>query len=212
MTELHPQVPISPYGRTKWMAEQMMFDFDAAYGIKSLALRYFNAAGADLETQIGENHDPETHLIPSIIQTGLGQKPHITVYGTDFPTKDGSAIRDYIHVQDLADAHVRGLQHLLETKKSDAINLGTGHGYSVLELINAVSEYCKTSISVKMEARRPGEPAALTADATKAQILLGWTPQFSALPTLIESAWNWHQLLFDHGPLLQETIQRLEKR
>lgn len=211
ITEEHPQVPINPYGRSKLMAEQIMADFDKAYGLKTISLRYFNAAGADLDTQIGENHHPETHLIPSIIQTALGQKSHISVYGTDFPTPDGSAIRDYIHIQDLADAHVRALQYLLETKKSDAINLGSGRGFSVLELINAVSEFCGASINVKLENRRIGEPSNLTADARKARELLGWVPNYSNLSTIIESAWKWHQLLFDKSPVLFEAMQRIDQ-
>ena len=211
MTEEHAQAPISPYGRSKWMAEQMMADFDAAYGLKTVTLRYFNAAGADMDTQLGENHNPETHLIPSIIQTALGLKSHITVYGTDFPTHDGSAIRDYIHVQDLAEAHVRALQYLLETKKSDAMNLGTGRGFSVLELVNTVSDFCGASIPVKLEQKRTGEPSHLVADAKKAADLLGWKPAYSNMTTIIESAWNWHQLLFDKTPLLLSAMQRIER-
>jgi len=210
ITEDHPQLPINPYGRTKWIAEQMMADFDAAYGLKTISLRYFNAAGADLDTQIGENHHPETHLIPSVIHAALGLKPQITVYGTDFPTRDGSAIRDYIHVQDLADAHVRALQYLLETKKSNAINLGTGFGASVLDIVNAVGEFCGKSIPVHLESRRAGEPSHLTADFKKARELLGWVPQYSGLPTIIESAWKWHQFLCKNTPLMLSAMQRLE--
>lgn len=209
INETHPQAPINPYGKTKWMAEQMMADFDAAYGLKTISLRYFNAAGADLDTQIGENHHPETHIIPLIIQTALGQRPHISVYGTDFPTHDGSAIRDYIHVQDLAEAHVRALQYLLETKRSDAFNIGSGRGASVLDLINTVSEFCGTSVPHKLENRRGGEPSHLTADIRKAQDLLGWTPKYSNLSTIIESAWKWHQHLHDNAAILQGAMQRL---
>lgn len=204
ITEAHPQLPINPYGRTKWMAEQMMTDFDAAYGLKTIALRYFNAAGADLETEVGENHTPETHLIPSVIQTALGLKSEITVYGTDFSTRDGSAIRDYVHVKDLADAHVRALQVLLESKKSDAINLGTGTGASVLEIVAAVSQFCNLPIQVQMEKRRAGEPDHLTADFKKAEALLGWTPHHSSLSSIIESAWKWHQFLFENSPKLPQ--------
>ncbi len=210
ITEDHPQAPVSPYGRTKWMAEQMMNDFSTAYGLKTIFLRYFNAAGADLETQIGENHTPETHLIPSIIQAALGLKEEIVVYGTDFPTRDGSAIRDYIHVQDLADAHVRALQYLLEKETSAAINLGTGKGTSVLEIIDAVQKFCGKKIPVRLESRRPGEPSTLTANSHKAEELLGWHPTFSELPILIESAWKWHQLLLDNSAILRSAIQRFE--
>ena len=203
ITEDHPQIPISPYGKTKWMAEHMMIDFEAAYGLKTIFLRYFNAAGADLDTEIGENHTLETHLIPCIIQAALGLKEEIVVYGTDFPTRDGSAIRDYVHVHDLAEAHVLSLQHLLANRKSLAINLGTGVGTSVLELIDAVQTFCGKTVRVRLEQRRFGEPSMLAADHRRATELLGWTPKNSSLPVLIESAWKWHQLLFDNAPFLQ---------
>jgi len=210
ITEDHPQLPVSPYGRTKLMAEQMISDFSTAYGLKWIFLRYFNAAGADLDTQVGENHTPETHLIPCIIRAALGLDQEITVYGTDFPTPDGSAIRDYIHVQDLADAHVLALQYLLEKQLSTAINLGTGKGFSVLELIQSIQKFCNKTLSVRLEGRRPGEPSILTADNQKAKKLLGWKPTHSELPILIESAWKWHQLLLQNAPLLRDAIQRLE--
>lgn len=212
ITEMHPQTPINPYGRTKWMAEQMMADFEAAYRLRTIVLRYFNAAGADLETQIGEDHAPETHLIPSIIQAALGLREEIVVYGTDFPTRDGSAIRDYIHVQDLADAHVLALQQLLATQQSDVFNLGTGHGASVLEIIDAVQTYCAKSLPVRLEKSRPGEPGILTADSRKAEEILGWSPRYSNLSMLIESAWKWHQLLMENTPILRSTMQRLESQ
>jgi UDP-arabinose 4-epimerase len=212
LTEEHPQAPINPYGRTKWMAEQMMADFDSAHGLKTIALRYFNAAGADLDTEIGENHTPETHLIPSIIQAALGLKPEIVVYGTDFPTPDGSAIRDYVHVLDLADAHVLALRHLLANPQSKAFNLGTGTGSSVLELIDAVQKHCGKTLSVRLENRRSGEPGVLTADSRKAKEILGWEPKRSDLPTLIGSAWKWHQLLLENASILRSTMQRLEEQ
>jgi UDP-glucose 4-epimerase len=210
ITEEHPQLPVSPYGRTKLMAEQMIADFSAAHDLKWIFLRYFNAAGADLETQIGENHTPETHLIPSIIRAALGLNQEITVYGTDFPTLDGSAIRDYIHVQDLADAHVLALQYLLEKETNAAINLGTGKGSSVLEIIHAIQKWSKTTLSVRLEGRRTGEPSTLTADNHKAKQLLGWQPVYSELPILIESAWKWHQLLLQNSAILRDAIHRLE--
>lgn len=203
ITEAHPQNPINPYGRSKQMIEQIIADFERAHGIRAVILRYFNAAGADLETQIGENHTPETHLIPTIIQTALGIKSEIVVYGTDFETKDGSAVRDYIHVQDLAGAHVAALK----CQKSASINLGTGTGYSVFEIIDAMQKFCGKTLPVRLENRRPGEPGILTADKSRAQEYLGWSPQVSDLPTIIESAWKWHQLLFENGSLVRAVLK-----
>lgn len=208
LTESHPALPINPYGKSKFMVEQILSDFESAYSIRSIALRYFNVAGADLDTEVGENHDPETHLIPSVIQAALGLKKEVVVYGTDFPSPDGSAIRDYIHVQDLANAHVKALQKLLDHGNSAKINLGTGSGHSVLEIINAVQKFCGKPIPLKLEKRRLGEPSHLTADGRLAQNLLGWQPQFSDLRTLIESAWKWHQLLAEKGPLVKTILQR----
>jgi len=204
MTEDHPQEPINPYGRSKLMIEQIIADFEMAHGLKSVNLRYFNAAGADPSAEIGENHFPETHLIPVIIQAALGMKKEIVVYGKDFHSRDGSAIRDYIHVQDLADAHVAALKWLFANQMSAAINLGTGTGYSVLEIIEAVQKYCSKTLPVRIENRRLGEPGILTASNTRAFELLGWSPRVSDLDTLIDSAWKWHQLLFDNAPLLKK--------
>jgi UDP-arabinose 4-epimerase len=187
INETHPQAPISPYGRTKWMVEQMMLDFDAAYGMKSIFLRYFNAAGADLDAEIGERHDPETHLVPIVIQTALNQRDQITVYG------DGSAIRDYIHVDDLAEAHLLALRYLLAEQKSDCFNLGTGAGTSISEIIAAVQQHTPLPLPIHYAPSRPGEPTKLTADFSKAEKTLGWRPKQS-IPTIIASAWNWHQL------------------
>jgi len=212
ITEEHPQIPINPYGKTKLMIEQMLDDFEMAYGMRSIKLRYFNAAGADLETQIGEDHAPETHLIPSCIQSALKVRDEIVVYGTDFSTTDGSAVRDYIHVQDLAEAHVKALQFLLNERKSMAVNLGTGKGFSALEIINAIQKYCGKNLSVRLEQRRPGEPAFLVASAQKAKEILGWSPKVSDLGVLIDSAWKWHQLLIENSPLLRNTLQRLETK
>lgn len=194
ITEMEAQNPINPYGNSKWMVEKILKDFETAHGTKYVSLRYFNAAGADLSTEIGENHFPETHLIPTIIQTALGLKKQTTVYGADFPTRDGSAVRDYIHVQDLADAHVLALKWLLANKRSESINLGTGAGYSVFEIIHAIQEFAGKIVSVKVEPRRAGEPPQLTAENTKALKLLNWEPKIE-LPTIIESAWKWHQHL-----------------
>lgn len=212
ITEEHPQAPINPYGRTKLMIEQMLCDYDMAYEIRSINLRYFNVAGADLETHIGEDHSPETHLIPSIIHSALKVRDEIVIYGTDFPTQDGSAVRDYIHVDDLACAHVKALQHILANKKSVNINLGTGKGYSALEIIDAIQKYCGKTIPVRLEQRRAGEPAFLVASNEKAKDVLGWSPKVSDLGTLIDSAWKWHQLLIENAPLLQSALNRLETR
>lgn len=212
ITEEHPQSPINPYGRTKLMIEQMLSDFETAYQIRSVKLRYFNVAGADLEMQIGEDHSPETHLIPSIIQGALGLREELVVYGTDFSTTDGSAVRDYIHVQDIADAHVLALKYLLENKRSVSFNLGTGKGFSALEIINAVQKYSGKSIPVRLEQRRAGEPAVLVASSDKAKEILGWSPQYSDLEILIDSAWKWHQLLYENAPLLRDTLRRLDKK
>lgn len=200
--ESHPQKPISPYGKSKWMAEQIIADFASIHGFMPTLLRYFNAAGADLETQIGENHTPETHLIPNAIQTALGLKKEVVVYGTDFGTKDGSAVRDYVHVQDLADAHVAAL-----TAPPCAVNLGTGIGCSVLEIIQAIEQFCGKAIPVRLERRREGEPGILTADNKLAQEWLKWQPRFSDLPTIIESAWKWHQLLFENEHLVRTALK-----
>ncbi len=174
------------------MVEQVIEDFEKAHHLRSVCLRYFNAAGADSDLEIGEDHTPETHLIPSIIQTAMGLKKEIVVYGTDFETKDGSAVRDYIHVEDLARAHVKALEWLFKNEKSEQINLGTGTGFSVLEIIAAIQAFSQKQIPVRLEKRRPGEPSHAVADNKKAKELLGWTPSVSALPTIIESAWKWH--------------------
>ncbi len=174
------------------MIEQIIRDFEMAHGIKAITLRYFNAAGADLDGEIGEDHTPETHIIPSIIEAALGIRKEIVVYGTDFPSPDGSAVRDYIHVQDLANAHVKALQYLLQNKQGESINLGTANGYSVLEIINKIQTLSPEKISVRFEKRREGEPAILVADHTKATRFLEWIPQVSDLPTIIQSAWDWH--------------------
>lgn len=200
ITEEHPQNPINPYGRTKWMVEKMIQDF----GVRSCILRYFNAAGADEKAEIGEHHEPETHLLPILIQSALGECGEVAVFGTDFPTKDGSAVRDYIHVSDLADAHVLALVALLNDAPSNVYNLGTGVGTSVLELVDAVQRICHKPFPVRLETRRPGDPAILIADASKARKELGWDPQRSTVDQLIDSAWKWHSLLQKNMPLLRK--------
>ena len=202
ITEDTPTSPINPYGRSKLMCEEIIHDFEKAHGIRAVILRYFNAAGADFETEVGENHSPETHLIPTIIQTALDQREEIVVYGTNFKTKDGSAVRDFIHVNDLAEAHIKAL--LCE---SQIINLGSGEGYSVFEIIEAVQKFCGKTLKVRLEKKRPGEPAILTADNAKAKKLLDWTPVHSDLPSLIETAWKWHLLLHENTDLVRQVLK-----
>jgi UDP-glucose 4-epimerase len=171
----------------------MLADFEKSHGLFSAALRYFNAAGADLEVQIGEAHRPETHLIPLAIQTAFGKKPHFTLYGNDFPTPDGTAVRDYIHVADLADAHVKALNALMTKKTSIAVNLGTGHGYSVQEILNAVQKFTKTRIQIQIHPRSASDSAALVANCRRAGEILNWKPKYSDLETIISTACEWHR-------------------
>lgn len=191
--ENHPQLPINPYGRSKLMMEQIIQDYGNAYDIRYAILRYFNAAGADPEGQIGEDHDPETHLIPILLQTILKQRSHTDVYGTDYDTPDGTAVRDYIHVTDLARAHVLALKYLAQPSQSLCVNLGTGKGHSVMEVIQAVQQVTGKSVAHRHVGRRPGDPPSLVAKADLAYSLLGWKPNFSDIQTTIETAWNWQQ-------------------
>lgn len=190
--EDHPKLPVNPYGETKLAMERTLQWYGNAYGLHWAALRYFNAAGADPEGDVGECHDPESHLIPLIIKAALGQRSHIEIYGTDYPTPDGTAIRDYIHVADLASAHVRALDYLAAGGESRALNLGTGMGYSVREVINAANKLSPRPIPVREGPRRAGDPPVLVADASQAGKVLGWTPQRSDLETVTQDAWNWH--------------------
>jgi UDP-glucose-4-epimerase GalE len=190
--EEHPTQPLSPYGRTKLMVERMLADCETAYGLRWMALRYFNAAGADAAAQIGEWHEPESHLIPRILDAaGDGERP-IQVYGTDYPTPDGSCIRDYIHVADLARAHVLALERLLAGGSGGAFNLGQGRGYSVLEVIRHASQIAGRPLSIHTGPRRPGDPPVLIASNRKARDVLGWVPEQSSLENIIASAWKWH--------------------
>lgn len=192
ITEDEKQSPVNPYGRTKLMFEQMMDDYSHAYGLNYVSLRYFNAAGADAEGMMGEMHDPETHVIPILLQTALGMRPEFSVFGTDYDTSDGTCIRDYIHVTDLADAHVKAIEYLFEKRESTCFNLGTGEGVSVLELIDLVEEITEVKLAVSLEDRRPGDPDILIADNTKAKDVLGWNPVHSSMENIIRTAWNWH--------------------
>jgi UDP-glucose 4-epimerase len=193
ITENEIQHPINPYGWTKLMFEQIMKDYDNAYGLKFVSLRYFNAAGADAGGTIGEDHNPETHVIPILLENALGIRERFSVFGTDYKTRDGSCIRDYIHVTDLADAHIRAIEYLFKNGESDCFNLGTGEGTTVLELIKSVEKITGKKIKVVMEARRPGDPDALVADNTKAKSILGWVPSHSSIDNIINTAWHWHR-------------------
>lgn len=191
--ETQPQSPINPYGMSKLMIEKVLSDFDKAYGLRSVIFRYFNAAGADPEGLLGEDHNPETHLIPLVLLTALGQRDSIKVFGTDYPTPDGTCIRDYIHVADLADAHVLGIKYLLDSGESQIFNLGNGNGFSVKEVIETARQVTGKSIPVEECDRRPGDPPSLVGSSEKAQNILGWKPQYSALEDMITTAWKWHQ-------------------
>lgn len=193
ISEDHPQDPVSPYGASKQMVERLLRDFDSAYGIRSVSLRYFNAAGADPDGEIGESHDPETHLIPLILEAALGQRTHVSIYGNNYQTPDGTCIRDYIHVTDLADAHIRALDYLQVHNDSKLINLGLGQGYSVKEVIRTAESVTGRRIPVVITDRRPGDPPALIAAAGRATQLLGWEPGYSSLETIIRTAWDWHK-------------------
>lgn len=190
ISEDFPQSAISPYGESKLMGEKMLKWFGECYGLGWVALRYFNASGADPEGEIGEVHDPETHLIPLVIDAALGKRPPVRIFGTDYPTPDGTAIRDYIHVMDLADAHVRALQYLLEGGESTAFNLGTGHGHSVREVITAVEQVGGCKVPAEEAPRRAGDPPALVADPSKARRILGWEAQYRELNQIVETAWR----------------------
>ncbi len=192
ITEDSPQRPTSVYGQTKLMMEQFMADFDRAYGMRYVALRYFNAAGAHKSGEIGEAHDPESHLIPVILQAALGVRDHIGIYGDDYPTRDGTCIRDYIHITDLADAHIRALEYLKNGGKSTHYNLGNGNGFSVKEVIETARRVTGRAIPARVEGRRPGDPATLVASSEKIKRELGWDPQYDSLEEIVASAWKWH--------------------
>lgn len=191
--ESAPTNPINPYGFSKLMIEQSFSWLEKAYGLEWIALRYFNAAGAALDGSLGEDHTPETHLIPLILKTALGQREKINLFGTDYSTPDGTCIRDYIHVLDLAKAHILALEALKRGTGSGAYNVGTGAGYSVREVIETARQVTGQTISVLESPRRPGDPDKLVAKVEKIEALLGWTPQYSSLEQIIESAWAWHQ-------------------
>jgi|SRR5450830_72344 len=189
--EAHPNRPVNPYGRSKWMVEQTLSDYDHAFGLKSVCLRYFNAAGADPEVQLGERHDPETHLVPLILQAASGRRPEIQVFGRDYDTPDGTCVRDYIHIFDLCSAHLLALQHLADGGASERFNLGNGEGFSVQQVIDTVEKVTGRKVSMVDGPRRDGDPAKLVADSTRARAQLGWKPVFADLETIVQHAWAW---------------------
>lgn len=189
--EAHPRRPINPYGFSKFAIEQVLADYDRAYGLRSTCLRYFNAAGADPQGRLGERHDPETHLIPLVLQAASGRRSHIDVFGQDYDTPDGTCVRDYIHIVDLCDAHLLALDRLRSGGASSAYNLGNGNGFSVKEVIDASERVAGTPIARKYGARRAGDPARLVADSRRARSDLGWQPQYGDLETIVRHAWGW---------------------
>ncbi len=190
ITEDDVQAPINAYGRSKWMVEHLLRDCDSAYGLHSVALRYFNAAGADEAGELIEDHDPETHIIPLALQTAAGQRDAFDIYGTDYSTPDGTAVRDYIHVADLAAAHVLALRYLQAAGVTTALNLGTGQGYSVQQVIDAARKVTGRTIATRAVARRPGDPPFLVADARRARAALGWQPVHTSIETMVATAWT----------------------
>jgi UDP-glucose-4-epimerase GalE len=192
ITEEEKQAPINPYGNTKLAVERALFDYSQAYSFGFCALRYFNASGAAADGSIGEDHDPETHLIPIVLQVALGQRSHVEIFGTDYPTPDGTCIRDYIHVDDLAVAHILALEKIAPGSRL-AHNVGIGRGYSVREVIETGQRVTGKPIAVREAARRPGDPPVLVADAGKATRELGWTARYTELTPIVETAWNWHK-------------------
>jgi UDP-arabinose 4-epimerase len=197
--EEHTQNPMSPYGDSKLIGEKLLHWYSGAHDLRYVALRYFNACGADTDGEIGEIHDPETHLIPIILQAIQGKRSHIGVFGTDYDTPDGTAVRDYIHVSDLADAHVKALKYLESGGLSAKVNLGTGRGYSVQEVIDAAAKVTGKEVPVKYEPRRAGDPPALFANPVLANNLLGWVPQFSDIETILKTAWDWENKRHELG-------------
>lgn len=193
MTEDHPQDPINPYAATKWMGERMLADFDSAYGLQSVVFRFFNACGANPEGLIGEDHTPETHLIPLVLLTALGKRASISIYGTDYDTPDGTCLRDYIHVSDLANAYVLGVEYLLEGGKSEVFNLGNGNGFSVREVIETAKQVTGRDFKVVECDRRSGDPSILVGSSEKAHKILGWSPKYPDISQIISHAWQWHQ-------------------
>jgi len=197
LDEGHPQDPVNPYGDTKLAFERALRWYDPAYGLRSVSLRYFNAAGADPDTEIGEAHDIETHLIPNVLKVAAGGASHVDIFGDDYPTPDGTAVRDYVHVMDLASAHVLALEHLGRGGESLRLNLGTGRGHSVREVVTAAEAITGSRIPVRLSPRRPGDPPILLANGGAARERLGWSPAWSSMDAILRTAWAWHR----RGPI-----------
>ena len=191
--EKHPQSPINPYGETKLMVEHIMRDYSNAYGFKYVALRYFNACGADLDGEVGEWQGTSSNLIPMVLDAAIGAREEIGIFGTDYPTPDGTCVRDYVHVTDLADAHVLALKYLMDGGESDCFNLGNGKGFSVKEVVDMAKKVTAIDFKVTEKDRRPGDPPELIADSKKAKEILKWEPKYFDLETIVKSAWNWHK-------------------
>jgi UDP-glucose 4-epimerase len=198
--EAHPKQPINPYGRSKWMVEQVLQDYEKAYRLRSVCLRYFNAAGADPKARIGENHNPETHLIPLLLQVASGRRESAQIFGQDYDTPDGTCIRDYIHIVDLCAAHSLALVYLIAGGASAAYNLGNGNGFSVREVVDAVRQVSGRPICVVDAPRRAGDPARLVADSTLARSTLGWSPKFPDLASIVTHAWAWEKKIAEFRP------------
>ena len=209
--ESHPQRPINPYGETNLAIERMLHWWERVHDLRWLALRYFNAAGADPEGEIGEAHSPETHLIPLAMQAALGLRPHIDVFGSDYPTPDGTAVRDYIHVSDLAEAHRAGLDHLLRGGASLACNLGTGHGHSVAQVLRSIEAISGRPLPIRHAPRRAGDPPQLVAEPHLAQEVFGWQPRQSDLATIVSTAWSWHAALAETEGAAPSSRYRLQR-
>lgn len=206
LDEVHPAAPVNPYGFSKLAVERMLAEFDRAYGLRSVSLRYFNAAGADPEGRLGERHAPETHLIPLVLQAASGRRAAITIFGTDYPTPDGTCVRDYIHVDDLCQAHVRALERLLDGRPSAAYNLGNGNGFSVREIITAAEQVTGRAVPMQSGPRRAGDPSVLVADSKRAVAELGWRPKYQELATIVRHAWAWEQKLMQQRSNLERNI------
>lgn len=193
IAEDHPKNPLNPYGRTKLMIEQVLADYGHAYGIRSVCFRYFNAAGADPSSEIGEAHDPETHLVPNVLLAALGARDGLDIFGEDYDTRDGTCIRDYVHVNDIASAHLAALEYMDANPGAHVFNLGNGDGFSIMEVIAAAEKVTGRKIPYRVGPRREGDAAILVADSSRAKALLGWSPATPDVETIIETAWNWHR-------------------